>query len=63
MDILKSSSVTQDFIILKGKMTPTLTVNVISYLKKDKEKLEEVSISGLADVVRWVDRLLEAFTI
>ena len=30
----------------------------IAYLEKDHEKLKKVYISVLADVVRWVDKLL-----
>ena len=44
-------------------MTPTYIETVIAYLKIDHEKLSEVSISILADVVRWVDKLLGTFTI
>ena len=36
---------------------------VVSYLEQDTEKLDDVSITGLADAVRWVDKLLGAFNI
>ena len=62
-DISKSTRVTPDFIRLKGKMTPAAIETVVSYLEQDTEKLRDVSITGLADAVRWVDRLLGAFTI
>ena len=57
-DISKSTRVTPDFIRLKGKITPAAIETVVSYLDQDTEKLRDVSITGLADAVRWVDRLL-----
>ena len=62
-DISKSTRVTPDFIRLKGKMTPAAIETVVSYLEQDTEKLRDVSINGLANAARWVDRLLGAFTI
>ena len=62
-DITKSLRFTSDFISLKGKLTLALIGNVDRYLKKDQEKLRDVSITGLADGVRWVNRLLGAFAI
>ena len=62
-DISKSTRVTPDFIRLKGKMTPAANGTVVSYLEQDKKKLRDVSITILADAVRWVDRLIGAFTI
>ena len=44
-------------------MAPALIEIVVSYLGKDQEKLRDVSITGLTDAVRRVDRLLRAFTI
>ena len=63
VDISKSTRVTTDFIRLKGKMTPSTIETAVSYLEQDTEKLRDVSITSLADAVRWVDRLLGAFTI
>ena len=62
-DISKSTRVTPDFIRLKGKMTPAAIGTVMSYLEKDQEKLKDVAITGLADAVRWADKLLGALTI
>ena len=62
-DITKSTRVTPDFIRLKGKMTLAHIGTVVSYLEQDQKKLRDVSITGLADAVRWVDRLLGAVTI
>ena len=62
-DISKSIRVTPDFIRLKGKMTLAAIETVVKCLEQDTEKLRDVSITGLADAVRWVDRLLGAFTI
>ena len=62
-DISKSTRVTPDFIRLKGKMTLSVIGTVVSYLEQVKEKLRGVSVNNLADAVRWVDRLLGAFTI
>ena len=62
-DVLKSTRVTPDFIKLKGKMTLATIETVVSYLEQDTEKLRDLSITGLADAVRWVDRLLGAFII
>ena len=61
--ISKSTRATPDFIRLKGKMTLAATMTVVSYLEQDTEKLRDVSITGLANAVRWVNRLLVAFTI
>ena len=44
-------------------MTLALIGTVVSYLEKNQEKLKDVTITGLSDVVRWMDRLLGAFTI
>ena len=44
-------------------MTPAAIGTVVSYLEQDQEKLRDVSITSLADAVRWVDRLLGALTI
>ena len=44
-------------------MTLVAIETVVSYLEQDTEKLRDVSITSLADAVRWVDRLLGAFTI
>ena len=44
-------------------MTLAAIGTVVSYLEQDKEKLRDVFITGLTDVVRWVDRLLGAFII
>ena len=52
-----------DFIRLKGKMTPAAIRTVVSYLEQDQEKLKDVTITGLANAVRWVNRLLGAFNI
>ena len=62
-DISKSTRVTQDFIKMKVKMTLTAIGTVVCYLEKDQERLRDVTITGLADAVRWVDRLLGAFTL
>ena len=62
-DILKITRVTPDFIRLKGKMTPAAIETVVRYMEQNTEKLRYVSVTGLADAVRWVDRLLGAFTI
>ena len=62
-DISKSTRITPDFIRLKGKMTTAAIGTVVSYLEKDQEKLRDVTITGLADAVRWVDRPQGAFTI
>ena len=55
-DISKSTRVTHDFIRLKGKMTLAAIETVVSCLDQDTEKLRDVSITGLAEAVRWVDR-------
>ena len=44
-------------------MTPAAIGTVVSYLEQDQEKLRDITITGLADAVRWVDRLLGAFNI
>ena len=61
-DISKSTKVIPDFIRLKGKMTLPAVGTVVSYLEKDQEKLRDVTIIGLADAIRWVDKLLGVFT-
>ena len=62
-DISKSTRVTLDFIRLKGKMSPAAIETVVSYLEQNTEKLRDVSITSLADAVRWADRLLGDFNI
>ena len=62
-NISKSTRVTLDFIRLKGKMAPAAIETVVSNLEQNKEELKDVFITGLADAIRWVDRLLGAFTI
>ena len=62
-DISKSTRVTPDFIRLKGKITLAAIETVMSYLEQDTEKLRAVSITGLADAIRWVDSLMGAFNI
>ena len=51
-DISKSTRVTLDFIRLKVKMTPAAIRSVVSYIEKNQEKLRDVTITSLADVVR-----------
>ena len=48
---------------MKGNMTPAPKETVIAYLEKDHEKLSNDPISVLADVVRWVDKLLGVFIV
>ena len=54
--------VTPEFVRMKGKMTLALIETVMAYLDKDHEKLGKVPISVLANVVRWVDKLVGTFT-
>ena len=60
--VSNSARVTPDFIRTKGKMTLTTIETVVSYREQNTEKLRDFN-TGLADAVRWVFRLLGAFTI
>ena len=43
---------------MKGKTTPALMGMVVGNLEKDQEKLKDVLVFSLKDIVRWVDKLL-----
>ena len=57
-DLTGSKRVKPDFIRLKCKMTLARIGKMVGYLDKGKEKLKDVSIAGLTDIVRWADKLL-----
>ena len=59
----QSGQATPEIFRTKGKMTSAPIKTVIEYLKKDHKKLGMVTIYVLDAVVRYVNKLMEIFTI
>ena len=57
-DLTRSQRVKLDFMQLKGKVTLACIVKMVNYLDKDQEKLKDVFVTNLTDIVRWADKLL-----